>query len=375
MKWWCCLALVVFGRVGAEPSKRLTLDDMRTFTQVLGHVQQQYIDQTTDHELLENAIRGMLSGLDAHTQYLTPAQYQTLTADSQAHYGGVGIELLWQEARQSTPAGLRIIGVRNDSPAALAGLQTDDLIVAVDGRSLAGLTPARSMELTRGPIDSAVDFSIRRGERTLAFAMKREQIRIESVAAELLSNRVGKLQVTGFNADTAASASRLLQRLTEQASGPLGGLILDLRGNVGGVVVAAVALADLFLDDGLIVYSEGRIEQAEFRHEASAGDLLNGAPMVVLVDRMSASASEIVAGALQDLGRATVIGERTFGKGSIQTVLPLANGGGIKLTTSKYFTPGGRSISGAGISPDIPVGAGENGDDPGLKAALELLTP
>jgi len=251
------------------------------------------------------------------------------------------------------------------------------VIVSIDGQSLGRLTPARSMELTRGAIDSQVQMVLRRrtssSARELTISMQRRLIQIESVAAELLPNRIGKLQVTGFNADTAASASRLLERLSKRAGQPLRGLILDLRGNIGGVVVAAVALADLFLEEGLIVYSEGRVSQAEFSHRATIGDQLDAAPIAILVDRNTASASEIVAGALQDQNRAVIIGERTFGKGSIQTVLPLANGGAIKMTTSKYFTPSGRAISGTGIAPDIPVAVGTDGDDPRLQAAIDWI--
>ncbi|MDJ0653040.1 MAG: S41 family peptidase [Xanthomonadales bacterium] len=357
------------GTSPATPALSLTLDEMRTLSDVLGHVQRDYVDETSDRDLLERAIRGMVSDLDAHTAYLDREEYARLEADTRGRYGGIGIEVVWQDQD------LLIAKVNPTGPAGRAGVHEGDYLTAVEGIAVSSRQPRKSIEKVRGRPGTEVRITIRRGEsdEILSLTLVREVIRVASVSAELYGDGLGYLRIDTFQTDTADAAALEMARLSDAAGGSLGGLVLDMRGNPGGVLTAAVALSDMFLEEGLIVTTRGRREGSQTRYEAGPDDEIGGAPIVVIVDESSASASEIVAGALQDHGRALVLGEKTFGKGSVQSVLPLRNGGAIKLTTSRYYTPSGRSIHEQGIQPDITIaGMGRRSGD---AENPEALTP
>ncbi len=348
-------ALFVVGlSVSAQEEPRpeeLTLDDLRAFTEVFARVQRDYVEEVSDRQLLEDAIRGMLSELDPHTDYLTREQYAALEEDSSGNYGGVGIEVEWQDRL------LTITRIIPGGPAHAGDVAAGDIIAEIDGREVAEMAASEALSSVRGEPGSSVDLVLLRGEpdNRVPVTLERAIIATASVSERLIDGRYAYLDIASFQADTAEEVSAALERLAAAAIERPAGIILDLRGNAGGVLGAAVALSDLFLEDGLIVYTEGRSRHSELRFSAGPGDEGDGAPIVVLVDERTASASEIVAGALQDHGRAAVVGTPTFGKGSVQTVMPLFNGGAVKLTTARYFTPSGRSIQAAGIIPDIDI--------------------
>lgn len=330
---------------------QLTLDQLRTFSEVFGRVQRDYVGETNDVDLLENAIRGLLSDLDPHTAYLNPRQFKALDADNQGEYGGIGVEVLWVSGDMS------VVSVSEDGPADRAGVRVGDRIIGIDGLSLEELRRPDAMDQVRGPAGTTVTLTVVNEEdgRIRELTVVRESISVASVETRLLEGRYGYANLLTFQTDTAEELSGQLSELAERAEGPLEGLVLDLRSNPGGVLSAAVGVVDLFLTEGLIVYTRGRSEQAELSFSAGPDDELNGAPIVVIVDGQSASASEVVAGALQDHGRALIMGSQTFGKGSVQSLIPLRNGGAVKLTTSRYYTPLGRSIQAAGILPDVDL--------------------
>lgn len=330
---------------------QLTLDDLRTFTEVFARVQRDYIEEVGDRELLENAIRGMLRDLDPHTRFLDREQFAALEEETSGQYGGIGVEVLW------ISGGMSVREVTEGGPAHDVGIRAGDVISLIDGEDVATMPAADAMAMVRGPVGTSVTLTLT-GERfgqPWEVVVDRAAIAVPSVAAELFDNAYAHIAVESFQADTAEEVSAALSEMTREAGQPLAGLILDLRGNPGGVLSAAVGLADLFLSDGLIVYTRARTPEAELSFSAGPVDEMSGAPIVVVVDAGSASASEVVAGALQDHGRALVLGQRTFGKGSVQSVMPLGNGGAVKLTTSRYYTPSGRSIQAHGIVPDVDL--------------------
>lgn len=330
---------------------QLSLEDMRTFSEVFARIQKDYVEETNDRELMESAIRGMLSKLDPHTAYLTAEELAALEADTHGRYGGVGIEVVWIEDD------LMIAGATDGAPAQRAGIKSGDIIRKVDGQRVTRVAASNSVNRVRGKPGTKVVLSIQTAgnDKQTDVTLVREIIKVESVESELFAGGYGYLRIETFQTETAESVRQHLDQLELNAGGTLAGLVLDLRGNPGGVLNAGVGVSDLFLDQGMIVYTKGRVPDAELEFQATTDDQMAGAPMVVLVDKRTASASEIVAGALQDHKRALVLGERTFGKGSVQTVLPLRNGGAVKLTTARYYTPSGRSIQALGITPDIDV--------------------
>lgn len=352
-----------------EDELALTLREMRTLTDVLGHLQRDYVEETRDSQLLENAIRGMLEGLDKHTVYLDREEYARLEDDTRGRYGGIGVEVDWRDGT------LQIVGVTDGGPADQAGVAVGDVVLAVAGEAVSPDRANTALDQVRGRPGTEVTLTISRDGVDREVTMVREVIRITSVYSNLLEGDLAYLKLNQFQTRSAEQVLEQLDQLSVQAAGPLRGLVLDLRGNPGGVLTAAVGLADLFLESGLIVSTRGRREDRAASYSAAPGDELGGAPIVVLVDEASASASEIVAGALQDHGRALVLGEKTFGKGSVQTVLPLRNGGAIKLTTSLYYTPSGRAIQDGGIEPDIALDPrpGTNGIDQALLEATRLV--
>ncbi len=330
---------------------QVPLEELRTFTEVFAKIKNDYVEPIDDKTLLENAIRGMLSGLDPHSAYLVPDDYKALQAGTSGEFGGLGIEVGMEDGF------VKVISPIDDTPAQRAGVQAGDLIIRLDETPVKGMTLSDAVKIMRGKPGTDITLTIvREGEsRPLKITITRDIIRVTSVKSELLEDGYGYVRITTFQTRTGESLRNAVVKLREDSGGQLKGLVLDLRNNPGGVLSAAVSVSDAFLKKGLIVYTEGRLPDAQLRFSAKPNDVLNGAPIVVLVNGGSASASEIVAGALQDHRRAVIMGERTFGKGSVQTILPMDNGSALKLTTARYFTPLGTSIQAEGIVPDIPL--------------------
>ena len=327
----------------------LPINELRTFTDVYARIKADYVESVDDKTLLTHAIRGMLSGLDPHSTYLDPEEFKELQAGTTGTFGGLGIEVGMEDGF------VKVIAPIDDTPAQRAGIQAGDLIIRLDDQPVQGMTLNDAVKLMRGEPGTEIKLTVvRKGEeKPLEITLERAIIRVKSVKSRTLEPGYGYVRITQFQSQTGEQLRQALEGLQKEADGKLKGLVLDLRNNPGGVLQASVSVADAFLEDGLVVYTDGRVKDAEMRYSAHAGDMLNGAPMVVLVNGGSASASEIVAGALQDQKRALIMGSKTFGKGSVQSIQELANGGAVKLTTSRYYTPSGRSIQAEGIVPDI----------------------
>ncbi len=327
----------------------LPIDELRTFTEVYARIKSDYVEPVEDKKLLEEAINGMLAGLDPHSSYLDVESFKDVRVETEGQFGGLGIEVTMENGF------VKVVSPIEDTPAAAAGLKPGDLIIRLDDRAVKGMTLSEAVRLMRGrPGTDIVLTVVREGSsKPLKFTVTRAIIKIQSVKQRLLEPGYGYLRITQFQSGTPKAVDAAIKKLEEENKGRLKGLLLDLRNNPGGVLNAAVGVSDAFLDKGLIVYTEGRVQDSKLKFSATAGDVLDGAPMVVLVNGGSASASEIVAGALQDHRRAIVMGTKTFGKGSVQTIVPVSNGAALKLTTARYYTPDGRSIQAAGITPDI----------------------
>ena len=319
-------------------------EDLRTFADVLSMVERQYVDQCDPRALLYDAMQGMVSRLDPHSAFLPPKRYQEMQVETRGTFGGLGLEVTVQDDQ------LTVVAPIEDTPAYRAGIQSGDRIAAIEGRSTRGMDLEQAVELMRGPPGSEISITIMRpgADHPLPFTITRAVITIRSVRSRRLADDVGYLRVAMFQehtADECASALRALQ--------PLTGLVLDLRDNPGGLLAEAVAVADLFLDNGTIVSTRGRDAQQRETYAAASDPPAVDIPLVVLVNAGTASGSEIVAGAVQDYGRGIILGVPTFGKGTVQTIFPLRDGSGLRLTTSRYYTPAGRSIQERGIVPDI----------------------
>ncbi|MEW6692589.1 MAG: S41 family peptidase [Pseudomonadota bacterium] len=327
----------------------LPINELRTFTDVYARIKADYVESVDDKTLLTHAIRGMLAGLDPHSTYLDPEEFKELQAGTSGTFGGLGIEVGMEDGF------VKVIAPIDDTPAQRAGLQAGDLIIRLDDKPVQGMSLNDAVKLMRGEPGTKIKLTVvRKGlEKPLELSLERAIIRVKSVKSRVLEPGYAYVRITQFQSQTGEQLRQTVEELQKQAGGKLKGLVLDLRNNPGGVLQASVSVADAFLDDGLVVYTDGRVKDAKLRYSAHPGDLLNGAPMVVLVNGGSASASEIVAGALQDHKRAIIMGSKTFGKGSVQSIQELANGGAVKLTTSRYYTPSGRSIQAEGIVPDI----------------------
>ena len=337
----------------AEPPEGvLPLQDLRIFAEVFNQIRSAYVEKVDDRTLLENAIKGMLNGLDPHSAYLDKESFTELRESTTGEFGGVGLEV---GAEQD--GFVRVISPIDDTPAKAAGMESGDIIIKIDGKSVKGLGLNQAIEMMRGPKGSKIILTVVREGTQGPFdvTLVRDVIRVRSVRQRILDPGLGYMRIAQFQSETGKDFVKALDALTAENKGPLNGLVLDLRNNPGGVLQASVEVADAFLEEGLVVYTEGRIENASARFSAKPGDLFDGVPVVVLINGGTASASEIVAGALQDHKRAVVVGTDSFGKGSVQTVLPLAEDRAIKLTTARYFTPSGRSIQAQGIKPDIVV--------------------
>ena len=330
------------------PHAALPWQEASLFAEVYERIKRDYVDEVDDHVLMEKAIRGMVAGLDPHSAYLDSQEFDEIRLSTMGSYPGVGIEVT------ASDGVVKILRPIDGSPAQRAGLRAGDQIVRIDGNDV-GADLAGAIARMRGSSGSLVSLSVRRegNPQLLDFALRREQVEVHSVLAESLEPGFGYLRITTFSETTSQDVAKAISRLKRDNQHGIQGLVLDLRNNPGGVLEAGVAVADAFLDSGVIVSADGRTPEARFQMEATHGDLVNGAALVVLLNGGSASASEIVAGALKDHGRALLVGRKTYGKGSVQTVMPLAHGGAVKLTTSRYFTPSGTSIHGKGIVPDV----------------------
>ena len=329
----------------------LPVEELRTFSDVFGRIKNDYVESVEDKELLENAIRGMLTGLDPHSTYLDIDQFKELQVGTTGQFGGLGIEVGMENGF------VKVIAPIDDTPAQRAGIAAGDLVIRLDDTPVKGMTLNEAVKIMRGEPGTDIELTIvREGvDKPLQITITRDIIKVKSVKYRTLEPDYGYLRISQFQSKTADYLEDAIEDLKKENDGSLKGLVLDLRNNPGGVLNGAVAVSDAFLTKGLIVYTEGRIDDSRLRFNATPDDLVEGAPIVVLVNQGSASASEIVAGALQDHKRAIILGSKTFGKGSVQTILPLSGGTALKLTTARYYTPSGRSIQAEGIIPDIEL--------------------
>ena len=353
--WFLCgtllgLSLAIGHSVYAlKDSEQIPFEDLQSFTEVFSKVKSDYVETVDEKKLIEDAIRGMLNGLDPHSAFLNTTEFSDLKIGTTGQFGGLGIEVGMENGF------VKVISPIDDTPASRAGVKASDLIIKLDDKSVKGMTLNEAVKIMRGKPNTGFELTIvREGEpKPLIFNITREIIRVKSVKKRMLEPGYGYVRITNFQSRTTTDLLKAISDL--QKDDRLKGLILDLRNNPGGVLNGAVGVSDAFIDDGLIVYTEGRIDDSSHRYLATPGDSLNGAPLVVLVNGGSASASEIVAGAIQDHKRGIIMGTKSFGKGSVQTIQELRNGSAVKLTTARYFTPNGRSIQATGIEPDIKL--------------------
>lgn len=329
--------------------EQLALEQAQMLAEVMARVKRDYVEPIDDAVLLESAIRGMVADLDPHSEYLDADEYRDIRISTTGSYTGIGIEI------SEVDGVVRVVTPIAGSPAARSGLRSGDEIVAVNGIAIQAGNVRDTIGQMRGRAGSEVSITVLRDGQPIEHRMRREIVRVASVHHQLLGPSFGYIRLSQFSEATARELGRAVDTLQDENGGALAGLILDLRNNPGGVLDSAVDVSDLFLDSGVIVSAEGRTVDARFTRSAHRGDILDGGELVILVNEGSASASEIVAGALQDHGRAVVIGTSTFGKGLVQTVMPLSRGRAIKLTTSRYYTPSGDSIHETGITPDVYV--------------------
>jgi carboxyl-terminal processing protease len=336
----------------ANPNSAETYKQLNLFGEVFERVRSEYVDDVSDNSLVESAINGMLTSLDPHSNYLNTKNFNDMKVQTRGEFGGLGIEVSMENGL------VKVVSPIDDTPAARAGLKPGDLITHLDGEPVQGMTLPEAVEKMRGPVSSEIKLTIRReGRDPFDVKLTRATIKIQSVRSHLEGDNIGYIRVTTFNEQTDTGLNNAMKSLKQQAGNKLVGVILDLRNNPGGLLDQAVAVADAFLEKGEIVSTRGRRGEDAQRYNARAGDIAGGLPVVVLINGGSASASEIVAGALQDHHRAILLGTRSFGKGSVQTIIPLAGHGAMRLTTARYYTPSGRSIQAKGIDPDIVVDA------------------
>src|SRR4051794_12156497 len=359
--------------VGAAPANSNnpeTYKQLNLFGDVFELVRSNYVDDVTDDTLVEGAINGMLTALDPHSNYLNSKNFNDMKVQTRGEFGGLGIEVSMENGL------VKVVSPIDDTPAAHAGLKPGDLITHLDSTPVQGLTLPEAVEKMRGPINSDITLTIRReGREAFDVKLTRANIKIQSVRSHIEGNNIAYIRITSFNEQTDVGLNNAMKNLKQQANNKLIGLVLDLRNNPGGLLDQAVAVSDAFLDKGEIVSTRGRRSDDAQRYNARPGDIASGLPVAVLINGGSASASEIVAGALQDHHRAVLIGTKSFGKGSVQTIIPLAGHGAMRLTTARYYTPSGRSIQARGIDPDIVVEAAKiakdekAADKPGDKTA------
>ena len=336
------------GADGADPSA-LPVQDLRLFSEIFARIKADYVEELDDSQLLRDAVKGMLNGLDPHSVYLDPETFREVNIETRGEFGGLGLEVTLEDGT------IRVVAPLDGTPAHQAGLLPGDRIIRLEDTLVQGLSLDEAVSQMRGEPGTQIRLLIAREGQPEPFeiTLKRAIIRLDSVWSELLDERFGYARVSQFQPGTAIELKQQLASLEIESADGLAGLVLDLRNNPGGVLDGAVAVSDLFLREGVIVTTRGRMKDSEVTYSATPKDILVGAPIVVLVNSGSASASEIVAGALQDHTRAVIMGEKTFGKGSVQTILPMNNGAALKLTTARYYTPSDRSIQASGIIPDI----------------------
>lgn len=349
--------LVLVATVGAMPqvyAQTRSIDPavyekLDVFAHVLEKIRSSYVEQVTETAVIENAINGMLTSLDPHSGYLKEDEFRDLQQQTQGEFGGLGIEVTMDNGL------VKVVSPIEDTPAAQAGLQTGDMIIRIDNKDVQGMSLKDAVDMMRGKPDSKVKLVVFREDekRTFSVTITRAVIKVKPVKSKLLENGIGYLRITSFNDFADASLRDHLKNLEKQNKAPLSGLVLDLRNNPGGLLTQAVAIGDDFLTSGEIVSTRGRIPGQDARYTARSGDLMDGKPIVVLINGGSASAAEIVAGALQDNKRAVLLGTQSFGKGSVQTIFNLPGGTGMRLTTALYYTPSGKSIQAHGITPDV----------------------
>ncbi len=355
----------------AVPEQKVPWRDARLLAEVLELIRHDYVDNISDQKLMEAAIRGMVADLDPHSTFLDAEALNEIRISTAGEYSGVGIEVALQGGVVS------VVNPIEGGPAARAGILAGDTILAVDEVPVDVGNLNDTIDRMRGKAGSSVKISIARGTATppLQFNLNRANVQVHSVRQRLLEPGIGYVGISHFSESTTPDLKQALRQLKQQSRSELHGLVLDLRDNPGGLLEAAIGVSDVFLNDGVIVTADGRADDARFEMDAQPGDELNGAPLIVLVNAGSASASEIVAGALKDHRRATILGSQTYGKGSVQTVMPLSDGHAIKLTTSRYFTPSGASIHKVGITPDVVVDAGEAQSSTAADAAAVSRDP
>ena len=351
-----CLASFLTSNVVAENTSEKEkieafFEDLESFTRIFSDIKQLYVDDVTNEELFNNAIKGMVNGLDPHSVYLEPKEQTNLMESAEGQFGGLGIVIGKKDDA------IQVISPIDDTPAYRAGIQAGDLIVKIGNKPVNDMTLEDGVSLMRGTPNTSIDLTIvRNGKKPFVVNITREIITITSVKSHLLDPGLGYVRISSFQNPTAQLLKNKIKELVEKNGSPLKSLILDLRNNPGGILDGAVDVSNVFLDnEGLVVYTEGRISSSNLKFPIEGPDILNGAPIVVLINEGSASASEIVAGALQDHKRAIIMGKTSFGKGSVQTIIDSENGYGLKITTARYFTPSGRSIQAKGIEPDIAL--------------------
>lgn len=329
----------------------LPLDEIRTFTEIFSKIKDDYVEDVDDKKLLENAIRGMLQGLDPHSTYLDEDAYKELQEGTSGEFGGLGIEVGYEDGF------VKVISPIDGTPAQRAGIKAGDLIIRLDNKSVKGISLMEAVKMMRGKPGSKITLTIVREGKNKPFEISivRDIITVENIKTETIEPGFTYIRISNFQTHTVDDLKKGLIKLKNENNNNIKGLILDLRNNPGGLLNAAVGVSDLFLNNGLIVYTEGRIKDSKLKFNAKPSEMLKDTPIIILVNGGSASASEIVAGALQDHKRAVIMGEKTFGKGSVQTILPMNDRTALKLTTARYYTPSGRSIQASGIEPDMIV--------------------
>ena len=368
------ILFVSLDNVSAQNNRQETYKQLNLFGDVFQRVQEQYVEEITDKELIESAISGMLQSLDPHSSYLSPESYKDMQVKTKGTFGGLGIEITMEGGF------VKVVSPIDDTPAANAGMQPGDLIIGINGESIKGLTINEAVSRLRGPVKSKITITVVRGEKDpFDVEIIRDVIKIRSVKHEIINN-IGYVRLTTFSDTTTSGMENSINEIKKELGDKFQGLILDLRNNPGGLLNQSISVTDAFLNQGEIVSTQGRKPDDTSRVFAKKGDIMNGKPLIVLINSGSASASEIVAGALKDHARAIIVGTRSFGKGSVQSIIPLPGNGAMRLTTARYYTPSGVSIQAKGIEPDIKVEAGitdlkkeglERGREENLRGALD----
>ena len=370
------LNFLYFSMIGAKAqnNRQETYKQLNLFGDVFQRVQEQYVEEITDKELIESAISGMLQSLDPHSSYLSPESYKDMQVKTKGAFGGLGIEITMEDGF------VKVVSPIDDTPAANAGMKSGDLIIGIDGESIKGLTINEAVSKLRGPVKSKVTITVVREDKDpFEIEIIRDIIKIRSVKHEIINN-IGYVRLTTFSDTTTSGMEKSVKEIKKELGDKFQGLILDLRNNPGGLLNQSISVTDSFLNQGEIVSTQGRKSDDTSRIFAKKGDIIDGKPLIVLINSGSASASEIVAGALKDHARAIIVGTRSFGKGSVQSIIPLAGNGAMRLTTARYYTPSGVSIQAKGIEPDIKVEAGitelkkekiENRREENLRGALD----